>query len=316
MSVSPREVIAQSLPGMVDFGRPYGRPLPEELAPWHCYTLDGGHCILVVLDDGRLGDQPSREEIEGRLVPAPVKAVEREGWRMVDGFVVCKLPYDPVLGLVVPEEDDEYGDGTEESAPPAPEQHTLAVGEPYPSRVAWTDGQAQTAITAGGVTFVLPLRQPSDSEVHAFRKGNAEFALYPGDHFALLLYRFSNPKGSRNPAASGPGIEWSDAGWEYHRQAMGAAQPAPPGVPGGSFPLELVLVDADTNVVKALRLIGPTTEFADAVRAAVTRQAQQAPAFEHAMAEIDSLYARYPRSADLLPLCEARFEALRDGTAR
>jgi hypothetical protein len=34
------------------------------------------------------------------------------------------------------------------------------------------------------------------------------------------------------------------------------------------------------------------------------------------MAKVNALYARYPKSADLLPLCEARFEALRDGTTR
>jgi hypothetical protein len=35
---------------MVDLGRIHKRPLHEEIAPWHCYTLDGGHSILVVLD--------------------------------------------------------------------------------------------------------------------------------------------------------------------------------------------------------------------------------------------------------------------------
>lgn len=214
-TVIPREVIARSLGHMVDFGRVYKRPLHEEIAPWHCYPLDGGHSILVVLDDDTLGEAPSRKQIEDNLVPAPVKAVERAGWRMVGGFVVCKLPCDPELGLVTDPEDAEYGDGAEEPEAPtaALPMQRLAVGEYYPHSVPWTDGQAATSISADGVDFVLPLSSPTDSEVHAFRKGNAEFALYPEDHYMLLLYRFTNPKNSRNPVASGPGIAWSDAAW-------------------------------------------------------------------------------------------------------
>lgn len=315
-TVNPREVIARSLGHMVDLGRTYGRALPDDLARWHCYTLDGGHSILVVLDDGTLGDAPSRSKIEDQLVPAPVKAVERAGWRMLDGFVVCKLPYDPELGLVTDPEDDEYGDGGGQDEPAAAAPlYALAVGQPYPHPVRWTDGQAETRILAGGVDFVLPLSRPSDSEVHAFGKGNAEFALYPEDHFLLLLYRFTNPKNSRNPAAAGPGIAWSDAAWEYQRQAR-VAPPMPPGSEGGTFPMQLVMVDADTNTVRALRLLTPPVGFADAVRAAVARQAAHPVAFERGLAEINALYARYPDSADLLPLCEARFEALRDGKTR
>lgn len=107
-SPDPREVIARSL-GRMAAERPYGRELPADIAPWHCYTLDGGHSILVVLDDGQLGDKSAVQELEDNLMPAPVKAVERAGWRMVEGYVVAKLPYDPALGLVTDPEDDEYG---------------------------------------------------------------------------------------------------------------------------------------------------------------------------------------------------------------
>ncbi|KIF00911.1 hypothetical protein PL81_38475 [Streptomyces sp. RSD-27] len=108
--LDPREVIARSLGHMAVTGRRYGRELHADIAPWHCYTLDGGHSILVVLDLGDIGENPTRKELEDRLCPAPVKSVERAGWRMLDGYVVSVLPYDPDLGLMTPEEDDEYGE--------------------------------------------------------------------------------------------------------------------------------------------------------------------------------------------------------------
>ncbi|MET9880831.1 hypothetical protein ABZZ36_40460 [Actinacidiphila glaucinigra] len=87
--------------------KPYSSPLPGDLAAWHGYTRFGGHVILVVLDDGDLGDDPSRPDLQANLCPASVRTVLREGWRLIDGFVVCKLPIDPWNGVVTPEEDFE-----------------------------------------------------------------------------------------------------------------------------------------------------------------------------------------------------------------
>lgn len=116
----PREVIARSQGSMVVPGRSYPRQLPAEIAPWHCYIRDGGHSILIVLDSDDLSVQPTTKELEDNLVPAPVRSVERAGWRMVNGYVVCRLPFDPVSGLVTPEEDDEMGDNPQAHQAPQP----------------------------------------------------------------------------------------------------------------------------------------------------------------------------------------------------
>lgn len=297
-------------------GRTYPRPLPEEIAPWHCYTLDGGHSILVVLDLGDLGDKPSREQLETNLCPAPVKAVERAGWRVVDGYVVAKLPYDPQLGLVTDPDDDEYGDepGGAAAAASEPQLTALAVGQPYPRRIAWRDGHVELRITAQGVEFLLAIADPEPHEVNAFTKGNAEFALVPGRHHLMWSYRFVNPK-SGNPLMQGPGIPWLDAPWEYHRQVL-VTPVAVPGGRGATFGVYLVLIDAATGIVKGLRLVSPPVEFADALRDAVDAQAAVPRDDAAAGREIDAVYARYPSSADLLLAAAARFEALRDGSTR
>ncbi|MFD7553577.1 hypothetical protein ACFV9E_03425 [Streptomyces sp. NPDC059835] len=103
--VAPRSIIAASLGGWVDMNPP-AREMHEDLAWWHV-GCEGTHSSVVVADPGTLGDRPGVRELTEHLLPAPVRTVERLGWRMVGGFVVVDLPVDPELGLVVPEEDEE-----------------------------------------------------------------------------------------------------------------------------------------------------------------------------------------------------------------
>lgn len=100
-----RAIVQRVLRGYLVAGASYPAPLPAELALWYCYTRDGGHSIVVVLTSQV---QPG-EDVEGSLVPAPVKAVLRVGYEArSDGYVWCDLPYDPDLGLVTDPGDDEY----------------------------------------------------------------------------------------------------------------------------------------------------------------------------------------------------------------
>lgn len=87
-------------------GKAYPSPLPPELADWYCYTSDGGHSILCLLEENAGAAFASHAEFEN-LVPAPVKAVLR-GYRIVHGYVVADLAYDPDLGLITEAEDDEF----------------------------------------------------------------------------------------------------------------------------------------------------------------------------------------------------------------
>ncbi|MCU4750230.1 hypothetical protein [Streptomyces sp. G-5] len=93
----PATVIREALGPCLKAGVSYHSKLPADLAPWYCYTVDGGHAILV------------RVPAAGRqFVPAPVKTVLRAGWTLQDGCLVADLPYDDAIGLEVPDGDDEY----------------------------------------------------------------------------------------------------------------------------------------------------------------------------------------------------------------
>lgn len=102
--VKPAEVIARVVMGHEQ--RPYPNPLPDALARWHCYLADGGHSIVVALASHVPQDALPDEAY---LVPAPVKSVLKAGWVVADnGMLICDLTYDSELGLITPEEDDEF----------------------------------------------------------------------------------------------------------------------------------------------------------------------------------------------------------------
>ncbi|OPX72593.1 MAG: hypothetical protein A4E38_00521 [Methanoregulaceae archaeon PtaB.Bin108] len=92
------------LEGWILQGRRYPHPLPEGLRNYYCYTRDGGHSLLVVLEkEYRYGESPERY-----VVPAPIRMVLRSGYREKDGYLWSDLPYTKDLGLQVRDEDIEF----------------------------------------------------------------------------------------------------------------------------------------------------------------------------------------------------------------
>ncbi len=73
-------------------GKKYPAPLPAELADWYCYTSDGGHSILVLIE----GEFDEEKPVWQELCPAPVKAVLRD-YRAVGEFIAAKLKYETGL---------------------------------------------------------------------------------------------------------------------------------------------------------------------------------------------------------------------------
>jgi hypothetical protein len=106
-SLHPAQAIERVLPPELRRDRPYPGELPADLAPWHVYTVDGGHAILVVLESTAASLAPG-QSVESAMVPAPVKLVLRSGHTIRDGAPWAALPYDDELGLLANEEDEEF----------------------------------------------------------------------------------------------------------------------------------------------------------------------------------------------------------------
>lgn len=87
----------------VNLFKTYPTELPEELKPYYCYTVDGGHSLIALLTQFA-----NKKKKDGYLVPACVKTVLRNGYEIKDGYLICDIPYNKDTGLEEPEEDFEY----------------------------------------------------------------------------------------------------------------------------------------------------------------------------------------------------------------
>ena len=129
--------------------------------------------------------------------------------------------------------------------------------------------------------LVLFLRQPTSREIQAVRTGQAAFGWVATEHTGILCYSFDG------------GVPWSDTPYTPHRDLPLEKSffPIAQGAPTG---LHVVLVDAATGIIKAMRQTPWPPRFAAAVYATVTRLAS-AP-FSSATADqaLAALWARYP----------------------
>ncbi len=103
--MDPTKIIEDALEQYLVRGKQYHSPLPVALARWYCYTIDGGHSIMVaVAEFYRPGADP-----DSFLVPAPVKTVLAHPWHEEEGYVVVEgLRYDSEVGLRTPPADNEF----------------------------------------------------------------------------------------------------------------------------------------------------------------------------------------------------------------
>lgn len=174
------------------------------------------------------------------------------------------------------------------------EPHRYAVGEPYiPGRTRWPE-LAEYNYRQGTHELRLFLRRLSTDDVQAVRTGSAAFALVEERPVVLLLYRF------------GRRVPWSDAPFSLHLVPEEQRSLPPPLSGEQRATLQVVLVDADTGLIRALRLLSFTPAFSRALHGAIMRQAESS--FDPAVfdATLASLYAQYPTTEALLPHAIAR----------
>jgi hypothetical protein len=131
---------------------------------------------------------------------------------------------------------------------------------------------------------MIVLSHPHELEVQAVTAAPTRFGWVDGEHAAVLLYRL------------GPVLAWSQVTYSPHPVSAEEGLPAV----GADPVVQIVLVDCDTNVVKAMHMVRWPDDFAAAVRATVARMRDMPPnrfAHDHALA---ALHRRYPTPDDLL----------------
>jgi hypothetical protein len=155
--------------------------------------------------------------------------------------------------------------------------------------------RAEYNFRAGQHELLLCFKDLTGPEIRAVREGQPEFGLVVLDDVIFFLYRF------------GGFIHWSDAPYSWHLvPAEERELPKQLETPETRALLLIVLVDADSNIVRALRAVRLPPKFTAALHAAIRAQAGRAWTAEAYNAHVRQAYDRWPTTEEMLRRAVAR----------
>jgi hypothetical protein len=100
-------------------------------------------------------------------------------------------------------------------------------------------------------------------EIEAVGQDEAEFGLYCENSIVFLLYRF------------GETLPWSDSAFSWWNVSEEDRKiPAPQANPAERILLKIILIEAATGIVKAIRVTTPSPDFTEKLHDAIRRQAK------------------------------------------
>lgn len=169
-----------------------------------------------------------------------------------------------------------------------------SVGSLYhPGRTSWPEGPHYN-YRSGAHELLLFYARPSKAEIDDIRKGPCEFAVVERGSAVALCYRFG-------------GQPWSDAPYSWHLVPEGQRDlPSADLEADKRAVLSVLLVDASTGILRAIRQVTWSPEFTRAMHAAIRRQAE-APWSEMTYhRDVEALYSICPTSQALVSLATER----------
>jgi hypothetical protein len=185
------------------------------------------------------------------------------------------------------------------------EGHLYAVGWFYnPLRRQWPEG-AQYGYRDGGHELLLFFRHPSPREVRAVESGPGEFALVAEGPLIVLLYQFR--LADHPGAVVRPAIPWGEALFTIHRVPLDErVLPELPHDPDERALLTVMLIDADSGIIHAIRALTFPPAFTAELEEAIRQQAAlpyDSDSYERLQAGLER---RYPTTEALLSIARAR----------
>ena len=178
------------------------------------------------------------------------------------------------------------------------DMHLYVVGKPYnPSRRQWEERYVYQ-YRQGGHELLIFLKSPTKEEVKAVESGTPEFALFVQQPTIWFLSRFA------------PGLTWSDTPYSWHL-VLGDEKQIPQEFEreGQRMLLSVLLIDADTGILRAMRAVSLSPDFSRALHAAIQTQIETGYPGDDAFGRnITRVYGRYPDTGLMLKDAIARCE--------
>lgn len=138
---------------------------------------------------------------------------------------------------------------------------TIAVGQPYQKGVTQFPEMPEYNYWRGGHRLAIFMAGITPDELAAVKSAPVQLAFTVVGDVLVLQYRF------------GAGLPWSDATYTWHKVTP-VDQARPPKMIGQERALlEIILVEATTGIVKAIRVVSFSPTFTQRLHAAINRQA-------------------------------------------
>ncbi|MBA3633317.1 MAG: hypothetical protein H0W58_11010 [Acidobacteria bacterium] len=142
----------------------------------------------------------------------------------------------------------------------------VAIGKPLFEERTELPEAIEYNYQAGDHTLLIALKNLHPKEIEAVREGQAEFGLYCENSIIFLLYRF------------GEVLPWSDSAFSWWNVAEEDRRiPAPQTNPAERILLKIILVEAATGIVKAIRVTTLSPAFTEKLHDAIGCQATNEP---------------------------------------
>lgn len=171
--------------------------------------------------------------------------------------------------------------------------HITKVGELFiPGKTRYDEG-VRFDYTASGPILLFAFRKPKPKEVQAAKSGQVELALYEDGPVLFVLHKIDGME------------DWSDCPFSIRLCKKIEFDWSDEIQEGQGLALSIVLVDADTGILLAQRIVGTSTEFARELRAAIMRQLEQPFVVDAYGRKINEIYSKY-QSLQLLRLAKAK----------
>lgn len=156
----------------------------------------------------------------------------------------------------------------------------LCVGERFDHDLP---AEGMSIILANGTPLLTFNFSVTPRDIQAFLNGATAFALFAEGSLLLVLFKIEDF------------LDWSDLAFTIH---LAGDETIDEG--DAYLPINMVLVDADTKIVKGLRIVTVSPDFRSKLAELIQKQASEPFDTLAYYRAIGRLYERYPAASDLL----------------
>jgi hypothetical protein len=165
------------------------------------------------------------------------------------------------------------------------------VGKLYnPNQIRWQEA-VQFNIRDGQCELLMFFKNPSIYDVMAVKKAVCEFGVLKIENVIFFLYKF------------GTQIDWSDQPFSIHLVPENERELPELTSENSRLTLQIILTDAGTGKIKALRMVSLSPEFSTALLNLTKEQINEPFDSQTYDRTVDRIYTTYPATTDLLKEC-------------